>query len=378
MRSPTSTNEMISAAANSNTPRKSTLQGSRSPARPRGPGPRLSEVLPADALRRIAYLLEAEGSRGYKAEAFRRAAASVDAVSPEDLSRLDRHNRLETLPGVGKTTAAVVREALSGSLPSYLLALEQRAEGAGPVGALLRGLHGDCHSHSNWSDGGTSIEEMARAAAALGHEYLALTDHSPRLTVAKGLSADDLRRQLDWVARVNEDMSPFRLLTGIEVDILDDGRLDQDEELLSRLDVVVASVHSKLRMEAAPMTARMVEAVNNPHVDILGHCTGRIIVGRGRPQSNFDAAAVFAACAASGTAVEINSRPERRDPPEDLLREAAAAGCQFSIDSDAHAPGQLSWLALGCEQAVAAGITAASVVNAGSVEDLLAWARRHC
>jgi putative hydrolase len=206
---------------------------------------------------------------------------------------------------------------------------------------------------------------------------MVLTDHSPRLVVANGLSADDLRRQLDVVARVNKAMAPFRLLTGIEVDILDDGRLDQEEELLSRLDVVVASVHSKLRMEAVPMTARLVEAVSNPHVDILGHCTGRIIVGRGRPQSSFDAGAVFAACAASGTAVEINSRPERRDPPDELLRAAAAAGCQFAIDSDAHAPGQLSWLALGCEQAVAAGITAASVVNARPVDDLLAWARRH-
>ena len=336
-------------------------------------------MLPADALLRIAYLLEAQGAKSYKPEAFRRAAVSVDAVSPEELSRLDRLNRLETLPGVGKTTASVVHEALSGSVPGYLIALEQTANGeaAGPVGALLRELHGDCHSHSNWSDGGTSIEEMARAAAALGHEYLALTDHSPRLTVANGLSADDLRRQLDVVARVSDEMSPFRLLTGIEVDILDDGGLDQDEDLLSRLDVVVASVHSKLRMEAAPMTARMVEAVSNPHVDILGHCTGRIIAGRGRPQSSFDGAAVFAACEASGTAVEINSRPERRDPPDDLLRAAAAAGCQFSIDSDAHAPGQLSWLALGCEQAVAAGIGASSVVNARPVEHLLAWARRH-
>jgi putative hydrolase len=336
-------------------------------------------VLPADALRRIAYLLEAEGAKGYKAEAFRRAAASVEALSPEELARLDGRNRLETLPAVGKTTAAVVHEALTGSLPEYLIALEERAEGAavGPVGALLRDLRGDCHSHSNWSDGGTPIEDMARAAAALGHDYLALTDHSPRLTVANGLSADDLRRQLDVVALVNEEMSPFRLLTGIEVDILDDGQLDQEEALLERLDVVVASVHSKLRMEAAPMTARMVEAASNPHVDILGHCTGRIIVGRGRPQSSFDADAVFAACAAHGTAVEINSRPERRDPPDDLLRAAVAAGCQFSIDSDAHAPGQLSWLALGCEQAVAAGITVTSVVNTRSVEDLLAWAGHH-
>lgn len=208
----------------------------------------------------------------------------------------------------------------------------------------------------------------------LGHEYLVLTDHSPRLTVANGLSADELRRQIDVVAEVNEKLAPFRLLIGIEVDILDDGSLDQEEELLGRLEVVVASVHSKLRMEKAEMTRRMVAAVENPHVDILGHCTGRRIIGRQRPQSSFDHEEVFAACAAGGTAVEINSRPDRRDPPEELLRAAAAAGCRFSIDSDAHAPGQLTWLRLGCEQAVQAELPFEVIVNTASLEDLLAWA----
>ncbi len=216
---------------------------------------------------------------------------------------------------------------------------------------------------------------MASTAKALGHEYLALTDHSPRLTIAHGLSADDLRRQLEVVAGVNEDLAPFRLLTGTEVDILEDGALDQEESLLSRLDVVVASAHSNLRMERREMTRRLVTAVENPHVDILGHCTGRILVGRGRPQSSFDPEAVFAACHAGGTAVEVNSRPERRDPPENLLRAAAAAGCRFAIDTDAHAPGQLSWLILGCEQAVAAGIPATSIVNTLSLDSFLAWAR---
>jgi putative hydrolase len=215
---------------------------------------------------------------------------------------------------------------------------------------------------------------MARSALELGHEYLVLTDHSPRLTVANGLSADELRRQIDVVADVNEKLGPFRLLTGIEVDILDDGSLDQEEELLARLDVVVASVHSKLRMEKDEMTRRMVAAVENPHVDILGHCTGRRIVGRPRPQSSFDHDEVFAACAASGTAVEINSRPDRRDPPEELLRAAAAAGCRFSIDSDAHAPGQLTWLRLGCEQAVQAALPFETIVNTQPLEEFLTWA----
>ncbi|HXW79823.1 MAG TPA: PHP domain-containing protein [Acidimicrobiales bacterium] len=332
---------------------------------------------PAEALRRIAYLLEAEGADSYKARAFRRAATVVDATPAAELRRLDEQRRLESLPGVGKSTAAVIAEALAGSVPAYLQALEDEAQTlpASPARVLFEALRGDCHSHSDWSDGGSSIEEMARAAAELGRDYLVLTDHSPRLTVANGLSADELRRQLDVVAELNESLAPFRLLTGIEVDILDDGLLDQEEDLLAALDVVVASVHSKLRMEAAEMTTRMTIAVENPHVDILGHCTGRRIIGRGRPQSTFDHEAVFAACQRSGTAVEINSRPDRRDPPEDLLRIAAAAGCQFSIDSDAHAPGQLSWIRLGCEQAVEAGVPPSSIVNTKPLEDLLAWAK---
>ena len=138
-------------------------------------------------------------------------------------------------------------------------------------------LRGDCHTHSDWSDGGSPPGEMAEAARALGHEWIALTDHSPRLTVASGLSAERLEAQLDLVAQLNAELAPFRILTGIEVNILDDGSLDQREDLLARLDVVVASVHSKLRMPAGPMTERMVTAVRNPHVDVLGHCTGRLL-----------------------------------------------------------------------------------------------------
>jgi putative hydrolase len=336
-------------------------------------------VNPAEALRRIAYLLEAARADSYKAQAFRRAASVVDATPGPELRRLDGQHRLESLPGVGKSTAVVIAEALAGSVPAYLQALEDEAQTlpASPARTLFEALRGDCHSHSDWSDGGSSIEDMARAAADLGRDYLVLTDHSPRLTVANGLSADRLRQQLDVVAELNDSLAPFRLLSGIEVDILDDGQLDQEEDLLAALDVVVASVHSKLRMGSPEMTRRMTEAVENPHVDILGHCTGRRILGRGRPQSTFDHEAVFAACQRSGTAVEINSRPDRRDPPEDLLRAAVATGCQFSIDSDAHAPGQLSWIRLGCEQAVEAGVPPPSIVNTKPLEGLLAWAKAH-
>jgi len=151
-----------------------------------------------------------------------------------------------------------------------------------------------------------------------------------------------------------------------EVDILEDGSLDQTEELLGQLDVVVASVHSKLRMPSTPMTQRMVAAIRNPHTDVLGHCTGRIVTGRGRPQAEFDAEAVFTACRESGVAVEVNCRPERQDPPDDLLQLAVELGCVFAIDTDAHAPGQLDWLDAGCIRAELFGIGPDRVINTRS------------
>ncbi|MGH9115518.1 MAG: PHP domain-containing protein, partial [Acidimicrobiales bacterium] len=292
---------------------------------------------------------------------------------------LAKRGQLRTVSGVGDTTERIIMEVLAGSTPGYLVELERRpvpelSTAAREVREVLRG---DCHSHSDWSDGGSPIEAMARAAAALGHSYLALTDHSPRLTVAHGLDATRLRRQLEVVDRLNEQLSPFRILTGIEVDILEDGSLDQDDDLLARLDVVVASVHSKLRMDGPAMTRRMVAAVENPHSDILGHCTGRILVGRGRKPSSFDPRAVFEACARTGTAVEVNSRPERRDPPPNLLEIAIDAGCMVSIDTDAHAPGQLEWLGLGCEQAAEAAVPLPRIVNGWDAGSLLEWTGSH-
>jgi putative hydrolase len=220
---------------------------------------------------------------------------------------------------------------------------------------------------------------MARTARELGHDYVALTDHSPRLTVANGLSPARLRQQLEVVAEVNERMAPFRILTGIEVDILEDGALDQEDELLGRLDVVVASVHSKLKMDRDEMTRRMVTAVANPHTDVLGHCTGRLVTGgRGtRGESQFDPELVFAACERFGVAVEVNSRPERLDPPRRLLRMAVGAGCLFSVDTDAHAPGQLDWQPYGCERAEECEVPPERVVNTRGLDDLLAWTHRH-
>jgi putative hydrolase len=183
-------------------------------------------------------------------------------------------------------------------------------------------------------------------------------------------------QQLDVVAALNQDMAPFRILTGIEVDILEDGTLDQTDDILSRLDVVVASVHSKLRMEKEQMTRRMIAAIANPHTDVLGHCTGRYVTGRGRPQSQFDAELVFHACERFEVAVEINSRPERLDPPNDLLTLAVEMGCRFAIDTDAHAPGQLEWQPYGAEKAAETGVTIDRVVNSWSGDALLDWTRR--
>ncbi len=343
---------------------------------------------PADDLRAIAFCLERALEPSYRVRAFRTAAGVVDRTPRAELEERAAAGSLAELSGIGKVTALVVTESLSGEEPVYLrrvstLGNTPVSEGAA---ALRSPLKGDLHTHSDWSDGGSPIEEMARAGRALGHEYMVLTDHSPRLTVANGLSPERLLQQLDVVAELNERFAedggpPFRLLTGIECDILEDGRLDQEPELLARLDVVVASVHSKLRMPAADMTPRMVAAISNPHTDVLGHCTGRQVLGhgrggKGRPESEFDAEVVFAACAQFGVAVEVNSRPERLDPPKRLLRLALEAGCRVAIDTDAHAPGQLDWQHLGCERAYLTGVQAEDVVNAWSVEELLRWTDR--
>jgi putative hydrolase len=333
---------------------------------------------PLSALRRIAYLLERDGAESYKVRAFRNAASAIAELSVDEMAAMSLA-RLQQIPQVGKTSAQVIREALSGEVPRYLHNLEsvEVAAMSDAATTLFQQLQGDCHSHSDWSDGGSPIREMAEAAKEIGHAYWALTDHSPRLTIAHGLNPERLRQQLEVVAELNEELAPFRILTGIEVDILEDGTLDQEDELLAELDVVVASVHSKLRMDAPAMTERMLRAIESPHTDILGHCTGRIIVGRGRPQSSFDPEAVFEACSRTGTAVEINSRPERRDPPEDLLALALSLDCVMVVDTDAHAPGQLEWQQFGCEQAAAIGAPDDRIMNTLPMDEFLAWTASH-
>jgi putative hydrolase len=337
------------------------------------------------ALNEIAFWLERERATTYKVQAFRKAADAIAGIPPEELAARRQDGRLKRMKGIGDRTFEVIAQAVDGAVPDYLAGLRER--GAGPLAEggheLAAQLRGDLHTHSNWSDGGSPIDAMLDAARTLGREYVALTDHSPTLKIANGLSAERLQQQLDLLPGIEssqpDDGRPrTRLLAGIEVDILEDGKLDQAPDLLDRLDMVVASVHSKLRSDSRTMTRRMLGGIEDPHTRVLGHCTGRLLTGsRGtRPPSEFDAKQVFAACAEYGVAVEINARPERQDPPDDLIQLALDAGCLFSIDSDAHAPGQLDFLQYGAERAARNGVPAERIITTWPLDRLLAWSRR--
>jgi putative hydrolase len=331
-----------------------------------------------DALNEIAFRLERELAPSFKVQAFRKAAAVIAGLDAGELASRASDGRLGRMKGIGDRTRTVIEQALAGDVPAYLADLRERGEGLlDPAGAeLLASLRGDLHSHTEWSDGGSPIELMASAALSLGREYLAITDHSPNLKIANGLSPERLTEQLDIIENLTQP-DGFRLLTGIEVDILESGELDQQPELLDRLDVVVASVHSKLRSDSATMTKRMLGAIDDPRTNVLGHCTGRLVKGgRGtRPPSEFDAKRVFAACATNNVAVEINSRPERQDPPDDLIQLALDEDCLFSIDTDAHAPGQLDFLSYGAARAMANGVPTERIITSWPVDRLLEWTR---
>ncbi|SDT28931.1 PHP domain-containing protein [Microlunatus soli] len=328
------------------------------------------------ALREIGFWLERSRADTHRVRAYRRAADAVEGLTGAEHDDHRRRGSWSELAGVGPKTAQVISQAESGVVPDALAKLRGSAKPLATGGVELRSaVRGDLHLHSDWSDGGSPLREMMTTAIDLGHQYAAITDHSPRLKVARGLSAERLREQLEVISELDQDLAPFRVLRGIEVDILTDGGLDQTKDLLAELDVVVASVHSELRSDSESMTHRMVAAIANPQVSILGHCTGRLVEGeRGtRPQSVFDAEVVFEACKQFDTAVEINSRPERQDPPDDLMRLAYETGCLFSIDTDAHAPGQLDFLAYGCERAAAVGIEPDRIINTWPVDRLLEW-----
>ncbi len=331
---------------------------------------------PVAALREIGFLLERSRSDTFRVKAYRGAADAIEAMTPEQRAGHQTARSWNTVTGVGPKTATVISQSMAGEVPAYLQQLRDGREPLAESGSRMRAaVRGDLHVHSTWSDGGSPLEEMMTTARDLGHEYCAITDHSPRLKVARGLSPERLREQIEVTRELGRRLAPFRVLQGIEVDILTDGGLDQTDALLSELDVVVASVHSKLRSDSETMTHRMVGAIANPRTNVLGHCTGRLIEGeRGtRPPSVFDPEVVFEACRTFGVAVEINSRPERRDPPTELLQLAIDMGCLFSIDTDAHAPGQLEFLAYGCARAEDIGLDPERVINTWPVERLLEW-----
>jgi putative hydrolase len=333
---------------------------------------------PVEALTQAIYYLDRELAPSSKVRAFVRAIDIVDTLGLAEIEHRANAGTLTELDGIGPSTSQLITEALLDKPGGYLAKLEKRSRI--PVGAgeeVRAALKGDCHLHSTWSDGGAPVRAMAQTAMALGHEYMVLTDHSARLTIAHGLDEERLRTQIEEVRALNVELAPFRILTGMEVDILEDGSLDLSDAMLAELDLVVASVHSKMRLPKEEMTRRMVLAVASPHVDVLGHCTNRKIVGTGRAPSQFDADLVFAACAQFGTAVEINCRPERQDPPEELLELAIEWECDITISTDAHAPGQMEWQAYGCDKAVRCGVPMESIVNTWSADEVVAWTATH-
>ncbi len=332
-----------------------------------------------EAITQAVYYLDRELAPSQKVRAFQKAASIITDIGGDELAIRANAGTLTELEGIGSSTARVIVDAVTGTDRSgYLADLEERSRIEATSGAEIRAaLRGDCHSHSTWSDGGAELRSMAATAQRLGHEYLVATDHSARLTVAHGLNEQRLSEQLEEVAELNNEFAPFRILTGMEVDIFEDGSLDLSNDFLEQLDVVVASVHSKMKMPRAAMTRRMATAVANPHVDILGHCTNRKLSGGGRPPSDFDPELVFAACANFDTAVEINCRPERQDPPEELLELAIEWDCKIAINTDAHAPGQLEWQAYGCDKAAEVGVPVENIINTWTADELIDWTNNH-
>jgi DNA polymerase (family 10) len=226
----------------------------------------------------------------------------------------------------------------------------------------LGDLRGTFHCHTDWSDGSATLEEMALAARALGLKYLGIADHSQSLTVANGLTPERVRRQQEEIDRLNERLTGIRLLKGTECDILADGSLDFDEDLLATFDYVVASVHSRFSMSEEEMTERMVRAVSNPYVTMLGHATGRLLLSR--DSYRVDLETVLRAAAKHVTMVEINAQPSRLDLDWIHCKRAKALGVQLVINPDAHSTGELELLRYGVDVARRGWLEKKDVFNA--------------
>ncbi|HEX6350665.1 MAG TPA: PHP domain-containing protein [Candidatus Dormibacteraeota bacterium] len=316
-------------------------------------------------LAEIAYHLRGKEDQ-HRARAFSKVAASLLRDRP-DLEALNRAGKLETLPGVGAGIAKVLRELVAENRSAYLERLREESGEPSAVPAQLtplveQGYQGDLHSHSNWSDGGATVLEMALAAQARGYHYLGITDHSPMITVVNGLGPERLAAQRRVIDEAQARLGPdFTIFQGIEVDILPDGKLDLDDDTLAGLDVVIASPHLQLRMEPAQMTERMLRAVEHPHVDVIGHPTGR------RPGSRagatYDFEKVFSVAARNGVLLEVDCDPARMDLSPELARQALALGCRFALDSDAHYVDQFVYVDLALWMTRKAGIPTERIVN---------------
>lgn len=303
---------------------------------------------------------------------------AAEAVRPYAAPGPATQDRAAPDPGEAEATDAAVYRALS--LPYIPPELR---EGRGEVAAARAGrlprlitredIRGDLHVHTTASDGTATLAEMAEAARELGHRYLAICDHSQSLAIARGLSPERLRQHVAAIRRLDQ-WEGFRLLAGAEVDILRDGTLDYPDELLAELDVVVASLHSHLRLSEAEQTERLLRAIANPHVDIIGHPFGRVI-GRREPVAlDFDR--ILEACARTGTALEISASPSRLDLSDRHARQAREAGVKLVINTDAHSVRELELLPYGVGQARRGWVEPEDVVNAMDLPDLLDWLAR--
>ena len=323
----------------------------------------------AEALSEIGYLLRQDEKERFRAKAFSAAGWSI-ALQKPDLEALHKAGRLTSIEGVGEGIARVLAGLIETGESRYLNRLrEQMKQPARDDESELdfADYRGDIHSHSRWSDGRATMLEMAEGAQAIGYEYLGITDHSPRITVVHGLDAERLVAQSREMAEVQKAVD-VKLLQGIEVDILEDGSLDLPDAVLEILDVVIASPHVKLRQDPAAMTERMLRAVSHPHVDVIGHPTGR------RPGSRegatYDFEAVFKEAARHSVALEIDCDPARMDLSPEMARLACEYGCTFAIDADAHAPAELAYVPMGLWMARRAGIPRERILNFRALDEL--------
>jgi DNA polymerase (family X) len=273
---------------------------------------------------------------------------------------------LEPLPS-GRDEEAVYARLGIALCPPELR--EAPFRGEPPPLVELDRIRGDLHCHSTWSDGRASIAEMARAALARGYEYLAICDHTPAVGAVQGLTGDDVRRQAEEIAAANAELAPFRVLRGIECDILPDGRLDLEDDVLAELDWVQISVHGGQRMPRAEMTKRVEEALRHPAVRCLSHPTGRLI--NRRPESALDLERIYEVALVHGVALEVNGLPARLDLSGEHVRDALRAGVRIVCSTDAHSPAGLDYMTLSVATARRGWATAADVLNTAPLETLL-------